>query len=161
MNTYFKVAMVVVVAISSQAWAKSAVRAAKAAKTVSSDVTYITRVTGVTNPPAGASLATVSPGGIITISPQVKTGTVATATTSIMTALGLILTAANSDFDHVLGTVIYLTSLSDLPAVNTVYARSFTGGVPARQVVQIPALPGGAKVGISMVAMASSGGGVS
>ena len=46
---------------------------------------------------------------------------------------------------------IYLTDLADLDAVNRAYAEFFPGGVPARRVVGVSELPGGASVMIDGV----------
>ena len=44
-----------------------------------------------------------------------------------------------------------LTDLADLDAVNRAYAEFFPGGVPARRVVGVSELPGGASVMIDGV----------
>ena len=70
--------------------------------------------------------------------------------------LGAILQAAGMDYSDVVMATIFLTDINDFAAVNAVYANYFTVDPPGRQAIQVGALPAGALVEISLVAMKSS-----
>ena len=87
-----------------------------------------------------------------------KTGALAEGGTAAqadqaMKNLQAVLKAANSDFDKVVKTTIFLTDINDFAAVNEVYAKYMKQPYPARSTVQVAALPRGAKVEIEMVAI--------
>jgi 2-iminobutanoate/2-iminopropanoate deaminase len=63
-----------------------------------------------------------------------------------------ILSTAGLTQNDVLHVNIYLSDLSDLPAVNAVYARQFTAPYPALTVIGVAALPLDARIQIDMVA---------
>lgn len=72
----------------------------------------------------------------------------------VMENLKAVLLAVGSDFSKVLSSTIYLTNLTDFTAVNKVYESALGDGVrPARATVQVAALPKGANVEISMIAL--------
>lgn len=72
----------------------------------------------------------------------------------VMENLKAVLTSVGSDFKKVLSSTIYLTNLADFATVNQVYESALGDGVrPARATVQVAALPKGANVEISMIAM--------
>jgi 2-iminobutanoate/2-iminopropanoate deaminase len=78
---------------------------------------------------------------------------VATETEQVMKNLQAILTEAGLGFNNVLKTSIFLTSMGDFAQVNEVYGRCFPGDyAPARETVQVCALPKGVHVEISMIA---------
>ena len=64
-----------------------------------------------------------------------------------------ILEAAHMDFDHVVKTTIYLTDLKYFAKVNEWYANYFKHSLPARETVELKALPKGAHIEISAVAV--------
>jgi 2-iminobutanoate/2-iminopropanoate deaminase len=75
----------------------------------------------------------------------------------VMDNLAAVLTAANSDFAHVLKATIYLTDIDDFAKVNEVYAGYFeTEYRPARVTIAVSALPRGARVEIEMLAVAKT-----
>jgi 2-iminobutanoate/2-iminopropanoate deaminase len=69
-----------------------------------------------------------------------------------MKNLKAILQAAGRDFSHVLKTTIFLTDMHQFAAVNEVYGNYFAGEYPARETVQVSALPKFVNVEISMIA---------
>lgn len=80
-------------------------------------------------------------------------GATADITHQIMKNLKKILNEAGTDFDKVIKTTIYTTDLSLYNEFNEIYASYFTNGkFPAREMVQVAALPLGAKIEISMIA---------
>jgi 2-iminobutanoate/2-iminopropanoate deaminase len=75
-----------------------------------------------------------------------------TETTRVMENLKAILTAANTDFDHVVMTTIFLSDMSLFAAVNEVYGSYFTQDFPARATVAVKTLPRSVNVEIAVVA---------
>jgi len=75
-----------------------------------------------------------------------------TETTQVMNNLLAILSEAGMDFSHVIKTSIFLTDMGQFATVNEVYGSYFKENAPARETIQVSALPKGANVEISMVA---------
>ena len=73
-------------------------------------------------------------------------------TTQVMKNLEAILTEAKMDFSNVIKTSIFLTDMGQFAKVNDIYSRYFNEDAPARETVQVSALPKGVNVEISMVA---------
>ena len=72
----------------------------------------------------------------------------------VMDNLGAVLAAANSSFDQVMKSTIYLVDMADFPAVNAVFGEYFPGDInPARATVAVLALPRGSRVEIDMIAL--------
>lgn len=63
-----------------------------------------------------------------------------------------ILHTAGYDFEHVLKATIFITDMGQFSMINDVYATYFTENEPARECVQVAALPRGVNVEISVVA---------
>lgn len=74
-------------------------------------------------------------------------------TTRVLENLGAILQAAGMDFDNVVSCTVFLTDVNDYAQVNEVYARYFSASPPARAAVGVAALPRGARVEISCIAV--------
>lgn len=74
-------------------------------------------------------------------------------THQVMQNLRAILQAAGKDFGHVVKTTIFLTDMHRFAEVNEVYGQYFEGDFPARETVQVSALPKFVNVEISMIAM--------
>ena len=74
-------------------------------------------------------------------------------TIQVMENLKAVLEAAEMDFEHVIKTTIFLTSMNDFLKVNTIYGAYFNEKTaPARETVQVAGLPKGVNVEISVVA---------
>ncbi len=71
----------------------------------------------------------------------------------VMQNLKAVLAAAGLDFSHVVKTTIFLSDMGYFPEVNAVYAGYFSSPYPARETVQVAALPLKARVEISMIAV--------
>lgn len=84
---------------------------------------------------------------------QLQNANVRAETLQVMNNLAAVLKAADMGFPNVVKVTIYLTDLTDFGAVNAVYAEFFKENPPARETVQVAALPRGAKVEISCVAV--------
>ena len=74
-------------------------------------------------------------------------------TERVLDNIGGVLKAAQTDFENVVHCTVYLTDINDYGAVNEIYARYFPEAAPAREAVEAPALPRGARVEISCIAV--------
>jgi 2-iminobutanoate/2-iminopropanoate deaminase len=74
-------------------------------------------------------------------------------TRQVMENIKAILAAGGFSFSQVVKTTIFLTDMKNFSAMNDVYGSYFTGEFPARETVQVSALPLGVNVEISMIAM--------
>jgi 2-iminobutanoate/2-iminopropanoate deaminase len=71
----------------------------------------------------------------------------------VMENIKAILTEAGIGFANVVKTSIFLTDLGNFAQVNEVYGTYFTANFPARETVQVSALPKGVNVEISVIAV--------
>ena len=67
--------------------------------------------------------------------------------------LGAVLRAAGMDYRNVVTCTVYLTDINDYGQVNEVYARYFNESPPAREAIEVSALPRGARVEVSCIAV--------
>ncbi|NOT52808.1 MAG: RidA family protein [Chitinophagaceae bacterium] len=74
-------------------------------------------------------------------------------THQVMHNLKNILQEAGLDFSHVVKTTIFLTDMNQFGAMNEVYGKYFDADFPARETVQVSALPRFVNVEISMIAV--------
>jgi 2-iminobutanoate/2-iminopropanoate deaminase len=74
-------------------------------------------------------------------------------THQVMHNLKAILQQAAMDFSHVVKTSIFITDMHQFGAINEVYGKYFEADFPARETVQVSALPKFVNVEISMIAM--------
>ena len=74
-------------------------------------------------------------------------------THQVMQNLKAILAAANMGFNHVVKTTIFITDMQQFGEINEVYGKYFEGDFPARETVQVAALPKSVNVEISMIAI--------
>jgi 2-iminobutanoate/2-iminopropanoate deaminase len=70
-----------------------------------------------------------------------------------MQNLKAILVAAGMGFNHVVKTTIFITDMHLFSEINEVYGKYFDGDFPARETVQVSALPRFVNVEISMIAV--------
>ena len=75
------------------------------------------------------------------------------ATKQVMDNIGAILESAGMDFSHVVKCSIFVTDITKFAEVNAVYATYFQAPFPARETVEVSALPMGSLVEISAVAV--------
>ena len=68
-----------------------------------------------------------------------------------MSNIEAVLTAAGTDFAHVVKTTCFLKSIGDFAAFNAIYGEYFTSR-PARSCVEVSALPKGALVEVEVIA---------
>lgn len=71
----------------------------------------------------------------------------------VLENLGAILHAVGMDYPNVVKCSVFLLDITDYAQVNEVYARYFNEQPPAREAIQVAALPRGARVEISCVAV--------
>ena len=76
----------------------------------------------------------------------------ATETHKVMNNIKAILQAAGVDFSHIVKTSIFLKDMGDFAQVNEIYGSYFTGNFPARETIQVAALPKNVNVEISVTA---------
>jgi 2-iminobutanoate/2-iminopropanoate deaminase len=89
---------------------------------------------------------------------QMVSDDISEQTKRVLENISALLRAENLNFNHVVKTTIFLTSMGDFQTVNEIYATYFRENPPARSTVAVSALPKGAKVEIEVIAMARDGG---
>jgi len=120
----------------------------------------------VTTPLAPAAIGPYSQGilvgnqlyvsGQIAIDPETGSmvdGTIEEETERTLENIGAILKAASMTFENVVRCEVVMTNVNDYAQINEVYAHYFNEQPPARQAVQVEALPRNARVEISCVAV--------
>ena len=70
----------------------------------------------------------------------------------VMQNLKSILSAAGMTFSNVVKTTIFITDMNRFSEVNEIYGKYFSDAFPARETVQVSALPKFVNVEISMIA---------
>jgi 2-iminobutanoate/2-iminopropanoate deaminase len=73
-------------------------------------------------------------------------------THQVMKNLKAILNEAGMDFSNVVKSTIFIMDMNDFAKINQVYGSYFTGEYPARETVQVAALPKAVNVEISVIA---------
>lgn len=94
--------------------------------------------------------------GQIAIDPtsgELKTATLNEETEQVMANIKAVLHEAGMNFSNVLKTTIFLTDMGQFAEVNKIYGKYFPSeNAPARETVQVAALPKGVHVEISVIA---------
>jgi len=112
--------------------------------------------------PIGPYNQAVQVGGTLFISGQVcidpatgelKNKDLQEETHQVMHNLKAILQHAGMDFRNVVKTTIFITDMNRFSEMNEVYAKYFDNNFPARETVQVSALPKFVNVEISMIAV--------
>lgn len=80
-------------------------------------------------------------------------GDIEEETAQTLENLGAVLKGAGMSYRNVVSCTVYLTDISDYGQVNEVYARYFNESPPAREAIEVSALPRGARVEISCIAV--------
>lgn len=102
----------------------------------------------------------ISKNGFVFVSGQIHLGadgkllkgTIEEQTYLIMKKIQTILETEGATFDNVVKATIYTTDLSLYSQVNEVYMSYFSSDLPAREMVEVRALPLGAELEISVIA---------
>jgi 2-iminobutanoate/2-iminopropanoate deaminase len=71
----------------------------------------------------------------------------------VLKNLGAVLEAAGMSYSNIVKTTIYTTNLKYFKIINTLYGENFKTGFPARETVQVAALPAKARIEISAIAI--------
>jgi 2-iminobutanoate/2-iminopropanoate deaminase len=93
--------------------------------------------------------------GQIAINPatgEMNMSDIPTETRQVMENLKAVLTAANTTFENIVMTTIFLSDMGSFAAVNEVYGSYFTADFPARATVAVKTLPKNVNVEISVIA---------
>jgi len=93
--------------------------------------------------------------GQIAINPKngtLETEDISSETERVMQNLQAILKAAQMNFDNVVKCSIFLKAMSQYAEVNEVYAAYFGENPPARETIEVSALPKDVNVEISLIA---------
>ena len=80
-------------------------------------------------------------------------GDISAQTDQVMRNIGALLTAAGTDFAHVVRTTVFLADMGEFAAMNAVYGRYVVDPPPARSTVQVARLPREARVEIDVIAV--------
>jgi 2-iminobutanoate/2-iminopropanoate deaminase len=78
---------------------------------------------------------------------------IADETDRVMSNISFILIAAGMDFNNVVKCSIFVTDMNDFAVVNETYQKYFDQSPPARETVEVSALPKGVHVEISCIAV--------
>jgi len=124
------------------------------------------KVINTSNAPApiGPYSQAVVAGGLLFVSGQIPSnpatgeivsGDIKIEAKQVMENIKAILTEAGLDFNHIVKTSIFLTDMGNFAQVNEVYGTYFTEQFPARETVQVAALPKNVNVEISVIAINS------
>lgn len=124
------------------------------------------KVVNTTNAPApiGPYSQAVEAGNFLFVSGQIPanpaTGEIVSSdikaeTHQVMKNISAILSEAGLSFSNVVKTSIFLTDMQSFAQVNEVYGTYFTEQFPARETVQVAALPKNVNVEISVIAINS------
>jgi 2-iminobutanoate/2-iminopropanoate deaminase len=85
-------------------------------------------------------------------SSQLKNRDIQEETHQVMQNLKAILAEAGMNFSNVVKTTIFITDMNQFSEINEIYGKYFSGNFPARETVQVSALPKFVNIEISMIA---------
>ena len=71
----------------------------------------------------------------------------------VMSNLGAVLREAGMTYENVVKATIFTTDLKNYKLINTIYGEYFREKAPARETVQVVALPAGAHIEVSCIAV--------
>ena len=121
-------------------------------------------IINTTNAPApiGPYSQSVAAGGFLFVSGQIAlhpesnqliTGDIESETRQVMANIQAILAEAGLDFSSIVKTSIFLKDMNDFVRINEIYGSYFTDNFPARETIQVAALPKNVNVEISVIAV--------
>ena len=112
--------------------------------------------------PIGPYSQAVAAGGFLFVSGQIALNpesgrlnltTIEEETHQVMRNITAVLLEANLGFENIVKTTIFLKDMNDFSSVNDVYGEYFSSEFPARETVQVSALPKNVNVEISVTAV--------
>lgn len=80
-------------------------------------------------------------------------GSIEEETERVLDNLGAVLREAGLDYRNVVCCTVYLVDINDYAQMNEVYTRYFSEAPPSREAVQAAALPRGARLEVSCIAV--------
>ncbi len=83
---------------------------------------------------------------------EMDTTSIEIETNLVLQNLKYVLEAAKMEFKNVVKSAIYVTDLKNFKKINDIYATYFSIHPPARETVEVKALPKGAHIEISVIA---------
>jgi 2-iminobutanoate/2-iminopropanoate deaminase len=86
---------------------------------------------------------------------EIVSGDIEAQTKQVMENIKAVLSEAGVGFSNIVKTTIFLTDMQSFAQVNQVYGTYFTDQFPARETVQVSALPKNVNVEISVIAVKS------
>ncbi len=98
--------------------------------------------------------------GMIAIDPQtgeIPRGNFGAETRLVLNNVKAVIEAAGMDIMDVLKATVFLTNLGDFGIFNEIYGEYFQTVLPARETVQVSALPRGASIEISVICAGRNG----
>ena len=99
---------------------------------------------------------TIFTSGIIPVVPstgEIAGDTVEEQTEQALTNLKHLLEDAGSSIEHVVKTTVFIKDMNDFGKINEIYAKYFTGILPARSCVEVARLPKDVKLEIEAIAI--------
>lgn len=81
---------------------------------------------------------------------ELVTTNIKAETKQVMDNIAAILAAANTNFNNIIKTTIFITDMKQFAEINEVYGSYFNSHYPARETVQVSALPKFVNVEISI-----------
>lgn len=103
---------------------------------------------------AGGFVFVAGEKGIDPRTEKLVSGGTAAETRQTLENIKAILEAAGSSLDQAVATTVYLVDVGEFAQMNEVYAQYFTKDAPGRTTVEVSALPAGARVEITVTALA-------
>lgn len=88
----------------------------------------------------------------LTLEGEIVSDDVAEQARQVLDNIGAVLEAAGLSYSNIVKTTIFIADMNDFGVINEVYAKCFTGKLPARSCVEVSRLPLDAKVEIEVVA---------
>ena len=74
-------------------------------------------------------------------------------TIQIIKNISAVLDKANMNLTNIVKTTIFLTNMDDFSIVNSIYEKNFSSCPPARETVEVSALPKNANIEITVIAV--------
>lgn len=102
---------------------------------------------------AGSFIFVAGEKGIDRQTGQIVPGGIAAETRQTLENIKAILAEAGATLDDAVASTVHLVDLAEFAVMNKVYAEYFTLMPPARTTVQVPALPAGGRIEITITAV--------